>query len=359
MYNMLMDNYSFDGDNSAAASPAAAPAAPKKQGGKIIIASFVALLVGGAIASAIFLTINNMNGQKGDKVAANCDRNSLDTIAIQPVKDDNGNEIANKGTILDARLTAELAYKTNRILANTPTSERNVRMDTTGKMSDYTSLSDDMKMQLVMQQVDVREATKKKIGDLPKESDARKTYEKVFGSSSADLLSHEVGIIYVGDAIKSDYKYLFDGEPKTNPDIYDSFNIQTCHLEWDSVQKFYYTATQCGGGTSIGHSLFQYKYLLDGEKAYVYVAIGASKDAGDDTEVLYSGFIGDGNQINVAKAIKDGISDSWYQGVGGDFYNSTNSKYEPIYKYVQHYRAVFEKGSDGDFYYKTLEKVND
>lgn len=26
---------------------------------------------------------------------------------------------------------------------------------------------------------------------------------------------------------------------------------------------------------------------------------------------------------------------------------------------VSHYRAVFEKGSDGDFYYKTLERVND
>jgi hypothetical protein len=354
-----MDNYSFDGDNSAAASQAAAPAAPKKQGGKIIIASFVALLVGGAIASAIFLTINNMNGQKGDKVAANCDRNSLDTIAIQPAKDDNGNEIANKGTILDARLTAELAYKTNRILANTPTSERNVRMDTTGKMSDYTNLSDDMKMQLVMQQVDVRTATKKEVGEFPENSDIRKRYAEIYKNTDTEYSVIEVGVIYVDDAIKSDYKYLFNGEPKTYPDIYDSFNIQTCNLEWDNVQKIYYTATQCGGGTSIGHSLFQYKYLLDGEKAYVYVAIGASKDAGDDNEVLYSGFIGDGNQINAAKAIKEGISDAWYQGVGGDFYNPTSSDYEPIYKYVQHYRAVFEKGSDGDFYYKTLEKVND
>ncbi|MBR5418951.1 hypothetical protein IK110_01750 [Candidatus Saccharibacteria bacterium] len=354
-----MDNYSFDGENSAAASPAAASSTPKKQGGKILLASFIALLAGGAIASAIFLTINNFGGQKGDKSADNCERNTLENIAIQPAKDDNGNEISGKGTILDARLTAELAYKTNRVLANKATSERNVFMDSTGKMADYVNLSDDMKTQIVMQQVDVREATKKKVGDLPEDSDARKDYKTIYNSDKK-YTDAEIGVVNINDAIKSDYKYLFDGEIKSYPDIYDSFSVQACFLNWDSTQKFYYTASQCGGGTSISHSLFQYKYLLDGEKAYVYVAIGSSKDGVDsNSAVFYSGFSSDLKEVKLTKSEKASYYSSWYLGVGGDFYNPTTQDYEPYYKYVQHYRAVFEKGSDGDFYYKTLEKVDD
>lgn len=330
MYNMLMDNFSFGGDNSAAAGPAAAPAMPKKQGGKILITAIVALLVGAAIASAIFITINNLNKNGG---AAN-----------------SGD--AKKGTTLDARLTAELAYKTNRIIANTPSAGRSVRdVDTTGQFDDYVNLSNQMRADIVVGSRMYVSEEGEEI-DTANLSDSYK--DKKWRINNGFKKSF---IVRIDDKVKSDYKYLF-GEEFTNfPETVSSDYVTGCPATYVSDGPYYVASVQCGGATDIIHSLYQYKYELDGDKAYVYFAMMAESGFSNERHTFNSGFISEGKLVS-------GLTDDQKyslqeQGVGYQVYDIKTDSYIPVKDKVQHYRAVFEKGSDGDFYYKTLEKVND
>ena len=253
-------------------APAPIVAAPVKKPsckGKVTVAAIIAALVGGGIASGVFLTINAIKGQSDYRGEVVSSSSTLENVAIKPFKDENGNEEINKGIILDARLTAELAYKTNRIIAGSASSERTIsNMDTTGTMADYVNLSDDNKTQIVMRKVDWNTAgVHKKYAELPDNSEVKANKD------IASLYADGATVIYIDDNIKSDYKYLFDSELTAHPDVDDSFAVGACFLQWDDKNNFYYNATQCGGATSIGHSLYQYKYELDGDKAYVYLAI--------------------------------------------------------------------------------------
>ncbi len=318
---MLMDNTSF---NDTTLNEYA-PAKSSKQGGKILATAIIALLVGGAIASAIFLTINNLNGQKSDT----------------------GKEIANNGVVLDARLTAELAYKTNRILAHRPSSERGLYdIDTTGEFQDYANLSNQMRADAVIRGYESEEIDSK---DLPDSYDGKKfRVENGFKKSY---------IIRVNEKVKSDYKYLFGKEftvfPKSVPHDY----VSGCPADYLSDESYYVMGIQCGGTTTTSYSTYQYKYELDGDKAYVYLAVMAEGDDDAGERAFYSGFEPDSKIITGLTADQKMRMEG--RGVGEEIYDVKTDSFVTMVSKVQHYRAVFEKGSDGDFYYKTLEKVND
>jgi hypothetical protein len=342
-YNMLMDSFN---DTAPTESPTVAPKSNKKQGGKIALFTIIALLVGGGIASAIFVAVGYLNQGNHDNRVANCDKNEIENIAVEPVKDDDGNEIAGKSTILDARLTAELAYKTNRIIANIPSSERSPSMDTTGSFDDYINLSDQMRADLVIGSKIFDDSTMETIPatSLPDSYEYKETA----------LNYGDVNIIRIDDSMKSEYKYLFDKELTSIPDsVISDFNTRSCSASYLKEVSYYVVALGCGGGTDIGHSMYQYKYELEGEKAYVYFAVMAKNGYGNET-TFYSGFIKDNKVLDIAADQKDNITN-----VRDLLYNPTDKSYTPLRNIVSHYRAVFEKGSDGDFYYKTLERVND
>jgi hypothetical protein len=345
---MLRDNTSNPATTS---SPVVAQEPAKKKGGKTALIAIIALLVGGAIASGVFVAIKFLNNDPKNNQTANCDKNTIDNIEIEPIKDDDGNNVPDKGIILDARLTAELAYKTNRILANTPSSERAVTMDTTGDFKDYQNLSDQMRADIILGNktnpvARLDGGKEMNVSDLPDS----------FKDKSALIKDgfKKVDIIEIDNMVKSEYKYLFDKEFTNFPDtITSDFSTDSCGATYSKDGGYYVIFSQCGGGTSIGHSSYQYKYELDGDKAYVYLAI-MSTNMNDES--VYSGFYEEKKALNLSA---DNKKDFAYYGAGGEYYNAATGKSELIYKKLQHYRAVFEKGSDNDFYYKTLEKVND
>ncbi len=341
---MLMDNSSL---NNTAPNEYT-PAKPNKQGGKILATAVIALIIGGAIASAIFIAINNLN--KGSEVS-NCDENKQEKISIEPAKDESGKEIAGKGIILDARLTAELAYKTNRVIANVPSSEKSPRVDTTGNFSDYASLSDDMRASIVL-------SGKLLDNEVVEEIDTAKLPDSF--SEKQSLIENgfkKSRIVRISSAIKDEYRYLFGKEFTHFADnVTSDFNTQSCPASYVSDAAYYVLAAQCGGMSTVRHYIYQYKYELDNDKAYVYFGMMA-EDWSDNIPSFYSGFRNDDKLVSgLTKEQGESLQG---QGVGYEIYDRTTGTYINMLGKVQHYRAVFEKGSDGDFYYKTLEKVND
>ena len=333
MYNMLMDNYSFDGNDSAATSPAVAPMTSNKQGGRIIIAAIIALLVGAAIASAIFITINNSNKNGGNTA---------------------NNSSAEKNTTLDARLTAELAYKTNRIIVNTASSERapNAKAST-GRFEDYVNLDDQMRADIVISGWIFNNAfaiEEIKPASLPD------SFEK----KQQNLNYNYLWIVRIDDYVKSEYRYLFGKEFTNFPAVVASnLNTQSCPATYVEEASYYVLLEgQCGHVS--GQRLYQYKYELDDDKAYVY--FGMMAKYGDGADLTYfNGFRWDNKIISgLTKDQKEQMKDQplsyWIYYPETD---DSTDRSELLLDKVQHYRAVFEKGSDGDFYYKTLEKVDD
>jgi hypothetical protein len=221
-------------------------------------------------------------------------------------------------------------------------------MDTTGTFNDYANLSDQMRADIVIGSKIFENnpiAEKVSASDLPDSYTGKQAITRDYGYAY---------IIRVDEGIKSEYKYLFDKELTNLPDqVSSDFVTNSCGANYAKDASYYVRWMGCGGGSDTSHSMYQYKYELEGEKAYVYFAVMAMRDSGYD-KVFYSGFINDNKILNLTAEQKGAVNT-----VSDSIYNSATGDYDQLINKVGHYRAVFEKGSDGDYYYKTLERVND
>ena len=305
-YNALMDNMN---DNNAPVTQG-----NKKQSSKILIASVVALLVGAAAASAVFIGING-GLDFGKK---NTTSNNAETA--KPVEDD---------SVLSQSLIHELAYKTNRIFAISSSAGRYVdSVDTTGDMDDYKKLPDELKATIV-----IRNAIRDGRTEMMNVSD--------LGDSEIKTILQETGlttvpVTKVDDDIKADYKNLFGADFTNQADssvsLWADGSWSGCAI--GSVDGVYVQYAPCGGYNPGHVNIYQYKYEVDGGKVYVYFATQLVDDQG--------------------KIYKDLERKNLLAGEG-NMLNHLSTEYE---KY-NHYRAVFEKNDDGNYIYKTVEEVND
>lgn len=327
---MLMDNMN---SGAAMAAPSMAAKANKKQGTRILIASFVALLVGAAATAAVFVAINKASGDNKDDKVANCDSDKKEPIAITPEKDKDGNEIADKGIISDAKLINRLAYKTNRIVSGVASSERSIHgADTGGNIDALKQLSDERKVQIIFTKYFDDDYEMIDINQLPDDY-ADKQALKADGYTT-------VAVSRITDTIKSDYRDLFGSDFDNRPEtIISDFLTQSCGATYNKKNDYYVHYVGCGGANSIAYNSYQYKYELDGDKAYVYLALARAEQdySSYPNDTVYNDWSGNND-----------VSDGNSSYIGKDDYG----------KYA-HYRAVFERASDGDFYYQTIEKVND
>ncbi len=160
----------------------------------------------------------------------------------------------------------------------------------------------------------------------------------------------------------TDYIYKFIGATKNEveKDLKDLFGSNSYlspvitgngySIIWNEKNDAYYgsiSAPSHTTGTLTSH-YYQYKYEETNYKAYVYIAGGVvktdtSKGTNNTTNNLYYSLDGNGNSKQLdSKNTKD-----------NNLINDSN------YKNFSHYRLVFQIEDNGNYSYKTIEKISD
>ena len=160
----------------------------------------------------------------------------------------------------------------------------------------------------------------------------------------------------------TDYIYKFIGATKNEveKDLKDLFGSNSYlspvitgngySIIWNEKNDAYYgsiSAPSHTTGTLTSH-YYQYKYEETNYKAYVYIAGGVvktdtSKGTNNTTNNLYYSLDGNGNSKQLdSKNTKD-----------------NNLINEGNYKNFSHYRLVFQIEDNGNYSYKTIEKISD
>lgn len=160
----------------------------------------------------------------------------------------------------------------------------------------------------------------------------------------------------------TDYIYKFIGATKNEveKDLKDLFGSNSYlspvitgngySIIWNEKNDAYYgsiSAPSHTTGTLTSH-YYQYKYEETNYKAYVYIAGGVvktdtSKGTNNTTNNLYYSLDGNGNSKQLdSKNTKD-----------NNLINDGN------YKDFSHYRLVFQIEDNGNYFYKTIEKISD
>ena len=321
---MLMD--------SITSSPVAQEPAKKSSNTKVIIVALVALLVGVGATAAFFL----ITGNKSSGEATN------PNASPSPIASDSDADVPASGVITNARLVEELATKTNRILGNAESSSRNARLDAAGSINVYKKLSDSDKAMVIVNK-NFQLERKEKVANIPDGNKIKDDYVK----ANID----EVSVLDIDDYIISDYKYLFgnDKEPtwaaETGID-----RVAYCTHFYIPEKNYYVSSWGCGGATDVSTYGYQYKYAYEGNKAYVYIALGSVKEEFGDS----------GSQYTIRSGLYDGGS-TMSLSKDKAYTIATSLEYSMVdyYKDFAHYRVVFEKDSTGNYAYKTVEEVED
>ena len=160
----------------------------------------------------------------------------------------------------------------------------------------------------------------------------------------------------------TDYIYKFIGATKNEveKDLKDLFGSNSYlspvitgngySIIWNEKNDAYYGSISTPShttGTLTSH-YYQYKYEETNYKAYVYIAGGVvktdtSKGTNNTTNNLYYSLDGNGNSKQLdSKNTKD-----------NNLINDSN------YKNFSHYRLVFQIEDNGNYSYKTIEKISD
>lgn len=324
---MLMDNSSFNGVESAPVmQPVVAPVKPKKQGGKILAIVIISIIFGALATSAVFVTLGAF---KGDKKSNN---GSSSTAAE-----------TQDGEIKDAKLIAELTYKTNRILGNNPSVEQTVLLNSYGQIAPYQNLSDKDKVMIVLAAKDYNNLREVPVSELPDSFEMKKSH---FVRNGIDTAS----VIDVDEKLESDYQMLFgDSDPVWVNQTNGSTN--GCpRFNYVPEKKYYVFSGQCGGVYPWAYYSSQYKYTREGDKAYVYLKPVSVYHAMAEGQLntVYSGFGKEASKVGLPQETMDNIAD------GNDYLISQN-----ISSFTKKYRAVYEKDSNGNYAYKTIEEVKE
>ena len=177
-----------------------------------------------------------------------------------------------------------------------------------------------------------------KINDLPDSVANKKTLAEQAGGD------YSLSSMKVTDDMKKEYKNIF-GEELTMVKEVDASATTGCTFTYvPELNSYVALLLGCGGSTDHWPMSYQVKYTKQGEKAYVYIALGQADSSA--TDYLY---------MRSDTSMNSGIVESFDNWDSFSAYKIDASNYT---KYTL-YRAVFEKNDDGNYIYKTFEKVNE
>lgn len=332
---MLMDNQNTF-QSSVPPTPAPAPTvpsaapAPAKKTGNVILIAILCLILGAAIAVGIIVGINggfNFGGKSSDGGSSS-----------SPKVDD---EITEEVAIEDTDLIASLTKKANIVIAGTISSERSLKnIEYSGNIGDYQSMTSEMKsrefLSASIRNIDNSEEVK--VSDLPSSVASKET---LIEQAGADYV---ISSMRVTDSMRNDYKDIF-GEELIMIDKVDASKITGCTYTYvPEMDSYVMLLLGCGGGSDHWALSYQTKHTKQGKNAYVYFALGQI-DSSDESYVYMR------SDVTVNSDIVERFDD-WDSASA---YKIDASNYA---KYTQ-YRAVFEENEEGNYIYKTFEKVNE
>ncbi len=300
---------------------------PKKQGGKILAIAIIAMLVGAAGASAVFVGLNggfDFSKKSSSQTSDNKSENKGDEN-----KDGEDEKESEEVEISDATLKATIIKKANVVFRSQESEDTLKSPSIFDDFSKYENPSKETKSRIILAFFDGKDTISSK--DIPSKymNDYLKQYY-------AENPSDTIPAIKIDDKVKNYYKSLFGDEMTEFPDNAANNNyFNTCGMVYiPELNTYSVIAVGCGGAISVWPIAYQYKVTTKGDKAYAYFAIGLHNS---DENKIY-GYFDKKDTVLVSNVEK---------------ITSEN------YKQIPHYRAVFEKQSDGNYIYKTAERVND
>ena len=313
---MLMDNSNY------------VPVAQgKKEGGKILIIAIIALLVGAAAATAIIVSINGgFNFGKKEETTSK-EKKAEDKVA--------------DGDITDDKTIIELSYKANFVLSHGYDAVAAKEMTTSEfkyyGLKDYAGLTASQKIGSVVRSFMDDETVMTKDQWAKVSDKERNTLAKRYSSESVEDFYVGLNVIDNVDRIKERYQYIYGSYGESIPAEADGVSIVCGNYNYLSSINVFATVNGCGDLGAHEIKIEQYKYEQSGNLAYVYFVAGVTvPNANGDGKEEYYG--------DLDKATK--VSYNGYVSV-----NNTSVKYT-------RYRVVFEQEDDGNYIYKTVEKVN-
>lgn len=329
---MLMDNSNSSGADFVA------PTRSKKQGGKIAAVAILMLVLGGVMATAVFATINGGFDFSKNK----SDNSSVSTNSVS--------SSAEEQDISDLRVLGELAYKNSVILSGGTETAIAPEIYTDNDDTRYNGaaffngLNDSDKVSSIIiatkgtinsdDYIDDEEAGKISDDDYAKvkEIDADKKWNTYYA------------LVARADELRPYYEYIY-GDIKEFPDETNNYSDSICPTTiYLKSLAAYFKGHGCGGMNfpyKIG--AYRYKYTTQGNQANVYFAAGLRTYATVNPEETFAYFY----DLEKSKT----MSGTFYEWNWGPNSNS--------YQDFAHYKMVFEKDSNGNYIYKSVEKVED
>lgn len=333
-----MDNTSFNGENQASMPmQPITQGAPKKQGGKTVIIAIIALLVGAAIASAIFICLNGGFdfGKKGGSK----------TNEQQSSKEEQDAE----ATITDEKTIKELAEKTNIILARgyDKTSDKKITTwDFTYSLESFSTLKTSEKMGDIVRLFawdnnDVQPMTKEQFSKLTSAEIQTLKDDCGWDRPTTDGLKDVYLVLKNNADVKKKYQYVFGETLDKMPEKADGAHVACGNYIYLSSIDSFVAGNGCGDLGASRLIFKQLSYKQTDSKAYVEFIV--------DITVPDASSVGSSD----ASTDKHCVNFSCSKTI-----DAKTEAFSDESTYVK-YRAVFDKQDDGNYAYKTIEEVKD
>lgn len=190
----------------------------------------------------------------------------------------------------------------------------------------------------------ITEDIKKKIDKNYLSSDGQNQFIEEDGTVSLPFKE----LYYLED---KDVKIIYDNIFNESYDSINHTDIDSCPTYYyDSKNKVYYEVPNCGGTPGLSNVFnYAYKYTNIGNNYYVYTAATRSEY---DTN--------NSNIINIYKSqSKKDIYVSYNENNNAEIDEYTKFKIDSTnYNEFDHYKFMFEKNSEGNYIFKSVEKIS-
>lgn len=328
---MLMDNTSFNGENQASMPmQPIAQGAPKKQGGKTVIIAIIALLVGAAIASAIFICLNggfDFSKKEAEKTSEQKNEEKKDA----------------ETTITDDTIIKELAEKVNIVLARgyDKTSNKTITTwDFNDKLGSFSNIKKSEKMGDIVRffafnNRDVQPMTKAQLSSLTASEIETLKKNTSWTNPTTDGLEGAYLVFKNSSEVKKKYQYVFGESLDEMPEKADGSSVYCGNYIYLSTLDAFVSGNGCGDYGASEISFKQLSYKQTSEQAYVYFLADVTVPGPDNQKGAHYAGLDSKNKIaDDAVAFSDEDA------------------------YVK-YRVVFDKQDNGNYAYNTVEEVKD